>query len=144
MIDTKKLTISLTIIFVIIVTSLIIIASIKQQDVKYINSHIGSFNAETVTTHDKVKLQSGTYDINDFKPNGKELDISKKESNEIYSINLDDKHIEYRKDNNLDKNEVKIKTPSKHVDFSFFKSNKDKAKITIYSNDKHIKIGDEK
>lgn len=71
--STKNLTIILTICLAIIIAVVIIVACFKQQDVKYINNHIGSFEAETIQSHDKLKLQSGTYTINDYKPNGKEL-----------------------------------------------------------------------
>lgn len=134
--STKNLTIILTICLAIIIAIVIIVAYFKQQDVKYINSHIGSFEAETIQSHDKLKLQSGTYTINDYKPNGKELDISKKESNEVYAIDLSDKHVQYTKDKHLNKDEVKIDTPSKHANFSLIKSFKDDAKVTIITKNK--------
>ena len=136
--STKNLTIILTICLAIIIAIVIIVACFKQQDVKYINSHIGSFEAETIQSHDKLKLQSGTYTINDYKPNGKELDISKK----VYAIDLRDKHVQYAKDKHLNKDEVKIETPSKHAKFSLIKSFKDDAKVTIITKNKLKEKGD--
>lgn len=123
----------------IIVISIVIISFIKHQEVNYINSHIETIDVTFGTSDQMMKINSGEYQYVDYKPNGKELEIKKIDSDETYNIDLSDKHIELTGNEEVDNGSVFIDAPSQKVKFNLFESYKDESKTKILMNKSQMK-----
>lgn len=123
----------------IIVVSIVIISFIKHREVNYINSHIESVDVTSAASDQVMKINSGEYQYVDYKPNGKELEIKKMDNDETYNIDLTDKHIELKGDDEVDNGSVFIDAPSQKVKFNLFESYKDKSKTKIMINKSQMK-----
>ena len=86
-----------------------------------------------------MKINSGEYQYVDYKPNGKELEIKKIDSDETYNIDLSDKHIELTGDEEVDNGSVFIDAPSQKVKFNLFESYKNESKTKILMNKSQMK-----
>lgn len=132
----NKITGILMIIVALCVVALSIVGYLKYKDVQYINQNNNEVHVTVSSTDDPTFVSSGEYQYIDYKPQDKQIEFKKQE--ETISYNLDtSKRTEFKFNDKIDENSVKIETPNKKVKFSFFESYKDDAKTVIILNNSH-------